>query len=381
MRLAHLIGAVLAAWTFFLPLEADAAPKEKPTINWTADVIAMDDDNQLVYAPGVREKIAQALTAKLHSLDMSGKLPFKLKSSAGDYKSLHNVSDDEPLGLIPLSTLDTSFDTVYHMDGKTYYRSVIFSGLTIAICNTDAESGAGAWRILGCIPINGYDVIGGSFNDLRETPVSRQEKADKFAEISIKLIRDYLDFNQDKKLLDDFEMKTLMNNTYQVTAVNISSAKAQQVFAGREQQIKDIIGAFFTGAYQKKTRRIFFPPRGIGRWKQDVSRNLYTFQAQTPSGEVVNFNTEAPKHPITLDLYGINSAELKGEKTSEVVRDIIYKAWIRKSPVEGKEKGEMSDHTTRRQIKTGNAWVEYDPADVFTELIIDTAENLGNQKI
>ena len=45
-----------------------AAYKELPTINWSADVLPMDDNNPFLDVPGVRKKIAQAITGKLHVL-------------------------------------------------------------------------------------------------------------------------------------------------------------------------------------------------------------------------------------------------------------------------------------------------------------------------
>ena len=367
------IVALMLVW-ILAPGAVSAA--EKPLVGWSSDVLAMDDHNPLLDAPGVRARIARAVTAKLAALDMDGRLPFRLQEASTDYGN-HVMSGDDPIGLIPLSTLDTTFDSEYHVNGKTYYRSIVFSGLSLAICSADPESRS--WRILACIPLNGYDIIGGDTRSLRSSPITLQEKADKFAEISARMINQYLDFSKDRSVFKDAQVRALMPETYQVTDVAITSPMAQRVFAGRETEIKEIIGAFFTSSYQRKTRRIVYPPKGGGQWKQDVTSSLYTFQANVPSGEV-RLSMEQPRHPIRLELSGLAKQEMDTGKGSAVVRDVFYKAWLKKSPVEGREKSEMADHTVRREIKTGNAWVEYDQADVFTELIIDTAENLGAQK-
>ena len=373
-KLSFLVGFVLSILCN-VPNYCTAS-QELPVFNWSADVLPMDDRNPFLDMPGIRGKITQAITGKLHILQMEGKLPFKLREFSTDYGN-HTIETDEPIGIIPLSTLGRTFDSSYHVNGKTFYRSIIFSGLSIAIISADSANNS--WRILGTMPLNGYDVIGDNINNLRENPISMQEKAEKFAEITVKMINKYLDFTKDKKITRDIEIKSLIPETYQVTEVNITSNKAKEIFAGRENEIKEIIGAFFTSSYQRKTRRIIYPPRGIGNWKRDVIKNLYTFQTNTPSGEVT-FSMENPKHSITLELSGVAMKEMDTGKDSKVIRDIFYKAWLKKNPVEGNEQAVFSDYTVRREIKTGNAWVEYDPADVFTELIIDTAENMGAQK-
>ena len=208
--------------------QADAATAKKPTLSWSADVLAMDDYNPLLNAPGVRERIRQAITKKLHTLDAEGKLPFILKEQDMDFNSIHNIDADDPIGLIPLSTLDVSFDTSYNVNGQEYYRSIVFSGLNIAICSADPEQNS--WRILGTIPLNGYDAIGADMYHLSNRPITLQEKANKFADITVRLINEYLDFNQDKKMMRDIETKALLPDTYQVTDVTLSSPVAQKIF-------------------------------------------------------------------------------------------------------------------------------------------------------
>ena len=360
---------------------SNAATGGKPTVSWSAYVLAMDDNNPLLDVPGVRERIRQAITKKLHVLDAEGKLPFILKEQNMDFGSIHSIDADDPIGLIPLSTLDKSFDTRYNVNGQEYYRSIVFSGLSIAICSADPEQNS--WRILGTIPLNGYDVIGADLHHLVNRPITLQEKANKFAEITVRLINEHLDFTQDKKMMRDIETKALLPDTYQVTDVTLSSPGARKLFAGREQFIKDVIGAFFTSSYQQKTRRIVYPPQSNGaKWKRDVTTNLYTFQANTPSGEVT-FTMEAPRHAIKLDFSGVAAHEFSTGKTQNAItRDILYKAWLKKSPLEGREQEELSDQTIRREIKATNSgsWIEYDRADVFTELVIDIANKLGAQK-
>lgn len=367
---------------------AEAKSTEKISVIWSADVLSMNDSaDSLLNCKDfsgkfiARDRIAEALTQKLHQLARDGNLPFELQESMSDY-SLHAISGDDPIGLIPMATLDTSFDTSYVASGKTYYRSLIFCGLSIAICAADPLNNS--WKILATIPLNGYDFIGDDINNPRTQPISQQEKAECFARIAVSMIRNDLDFSQykDRKLFRDLDLKSLGGEkfqTYQVTDVKLSSKKAQEVFRGREDEIKNIVAAFYTSNYQRRTRNIVYPPvTGAGsRWKQNVSQNLYTYQMQTPNG-TINFSFESPDQKIQLDIYGLNSGEIDTEKRSEVKRDIIYKAWIRKFPEE--KVSDLSDSTRRREIITDNASINYDPADVYTILLINIAGNLGSGK-
>ena len=381
-----LIFFVMVFFSEFTNVDAKSA--EKTSIIWSNDVLTMSNSSSSIlnYKDSrgnliVRDAIAQALTWKLKQLQMSGDLPFDLEESAIKYDDMHSVSGDDPIGLIPIATLDTSFDTKYSAGKKTYYRSLVFCGLSIAICSADSLSSS--WKILATIPLSGYDFIGDNLDDPRTEPISDEEKAHAFIEIASNLIRNNLDFSsyKDRKLFRDLDLKSLGGakyKTYQVDEVLITSNKASEIFYGRENEIKSIVAAFFTSNYQRKSQNIVLPSRINSRWKIDVTKNLYTYQMQTPSGSVVNLSAEQPDETIQLEIYGLNSKEIETKKPSDVKRDILYKAWMRKFPAD--KNSDLSDSTIRRELITDGAAIEYNPADVYTLLLIDVAENLGNQK-
>ena len=93
-----------------LPLTAEAAQKELPTVNWAPNVFTVGEtsDESLLSVPGTTGKVASAITERLEALSKEGKLPFALKtdSAAGD---LQAVSDDTAISIQPFSVLDTSF--------------------------------------------------------------------------------------------------------------------------------------------------------------------------------------------------------------------------------------------------------------------------------
>ncbi len=374
---------------FFSQIQtAGAKSAEKVSVIWSNDVLTMSNSSSSIlnYKDSrgnliVRDAIAQALTWKLKQLQMSGDLPFDLEESAIKYDDMHSVSGDDPIGLIPIATLDTSFDTKYSAGKKTYYRSLVFCGLSIAICSADSLSSS--WKILATIPLSGYDFIGDNLDDPRTEPISDEEKAHAFIEIASNLIRNNLDFSsyKDRKLFRDLDLKSLGGakyKTYQVDEVLITSNKASEIFYGRENEIKSIVAAFFASNYQRKSQNIVLPSRINSRWKIDVTKNLYTYQMQTPSGSVVNLSADQPDETIQLEIYGLNSKEIETKKPSDVKRDILYKAWMRKFPAD--KNSDLSDSTIRRELITDGAAIEYNPADVYTLLLIDVAENLGNQK-
>ena len=374
---------------FFSQIQtAEAKSAEKVSVIWSNDVLSMSNskDSILNYKDKkgnliVRDAVAQALTWKLKQLQMSGDLPFELEESAIKYDDMHSVSGDDPIGLIPIATLDTSFDTKYSAGKKTYYRSLVFCGLSLAICSADSLNNS--WKILATIQLSGYDFIGDNLDDPRTEPISDEEKAHAFIEIASSLIRNNLDFSsyKDRKLFRDLDLKSLGGakyKTYQVDEVLISSNKAREIFYGREDEIRSIVAAFFASNYQRKTQNIVLPSRINSRWKIDVTKNLYTYQMQTPSGSVVNLSAEQPDETIQLEIYGLNSKEIETKKPSDVKRDILYKAWMRKFPAD--KNSDQTDSTVRRELITDDAAIEYNPADVYTLLLIDVAENLGSQK-
>jgi hypothetical protein len=100
------------------------------------------------------------------------------------------------------------------------------------------------------------------------------------------------------------------------------------------------------------------------------------------SSPVENRTLQIPEadHKIVLDFDGVTQGEVQTKKESDVKRDIAYKAWLKKSPVEGQEKAELDAVAVRREYKTDNVKVEYDTKDIYTELMIKLADAMGKQK-
>ena len=352
----------------------------KPAIMWTDTVLPMSDYHPFLEQPGMQSRISRALTARLRTLSAEGKLPFVLQEGSTDLGSIRSVTNlDTPIALIPLVTLDTSFDTHYSITGQDYYRSIIFSGLSLAICSADEESNS--WRILAMIPANSYIVEGADLSHLRTTPFSEQEKARIYADVTERMIAS-MEVNLASRVLRNIEMKALDSGaeTYQVTSVEVGSPRAREAYGSNLPFIQNMIGNFYTTKYQNVTGRIVYPPRGEGVWKKDVSSGLYATQISTPTGSI-RLSMEAPKHEIALNLSGVAKGEIATKKESDVKRDMMYKVWLKKSPIEGREKGEATRVTDPpvREYKVGDVYIEYKEADLYTQLLIDASYDLAQQ--
>ena len=111
-----------------------------------------------------------------------------------------------------------------------------------------------------------------------------------------------------------------------------------------------------------------------------MSQNLFSMQLNSPAGSL-EVSMEAPKHSIQLELTGIAQGDVQMKQVSDVQKNIAYKVWLKKTPVEGSEQAVVTPGTVRQYSKLDETAIQIDPTDVFTELLIEAAKDLGNQKI
>ena len=375
----------LAAISISSNFAAAGGSDSQPVVQWVPNVYVTGSSDGLLDSPGVRDRICQALTDKLHELEAQGKLPFKLKTTSND-SNIYGIDGDVHVSLIPFSVLDVSFDSIYHLPKGDFFHSVIVSGLDIAFtCPEAAESGRKGERLLGIIPLYGYDELG---KDLSlQAPVTdeqvqsiKQQKAIVYANATVDAIKTRLNFDTQKRLVRQLTEKALEEgNTWQVADVAISSKKANTIFDGQQQKLKQVIAALFTGSYQQKTGRTVYPSKVPRDLSEQVNDNMNALTMNSPVGSRTLQVSEAD-HKITLDFDGVSEGEVQTKKESDVKRDIAYKAWLKKSPVEGREKAELDAIVVRREYKTDNVQVSYDKKDVYTELMIKLADAMGKQK-
>ena len=327
-----------------------------------------ESSDKLLARPGVREAIVEALKDKISLMSSAGKLPFALKSEKINLSNTReDFSDNMAIGLLPLMMLDSSFTSEYYVESQKFYKAIITSSLSLAICSAEPE--LKGWRILAIVPMNGYRIIGDA-NEPKRTPITASEEADVFISLNRAMINDQLDFSKTAKFLKDWQTKSLIPNTYQVTAVDMSSKGAKEVFGGaKDGEVKSIIGNFFTAEYARKTGKVMYPPLISENYAKTVGDGLRAFTWHSPSG-AVEMTFSEPKHKIRLDFSGIASQEFQRKDESDARKDIIYKAWL-KGSIDNGEALTLDKFTSRIYPGKANASVfKYDEKDIYTEIML-----------
>lgn len=335
--------------------------REKPEISWAQEVFSVSDGGLLDDTS--RWRISYEITKRLDELEKKGKLPFKLKTVSEEWNgSTYGLA---PIGIIPIVVADTSFDSSYKIDGVTLYKSIILSGLDITIASADEENGG--WRVLYTLPLRTYMAVGADGS--RTEPVSAEEKSRIYAKITAEAV-DKIMFPG--KVMENIEVRSVLPDTWQVTDVKISSKAAKKLFEDDMESAKDIMGGFYTSSFQTKNDAIVYTARSSGHWQKDAERNLYALQLAGPGGTAKLF-APVPKHPVTLELYGIKSGELAAGQ-GKIAKNIGYKIWMRA------DNGESVTRTTTRQFsKVNSDAINIETKDVFMELMIGAASELGRR--
>lgn len=362
-----------------LPLTAEAAQKELPTVNWAPNVFTVGEtsDESLLSVPGTTGKVASAITERLEALSKEGKLPFALKtdSAAGD---LQAVSDDTAISIQPFSVLDTSFDSQMTVNGKNVYHALILSALDVSVVSRYEEDGKEEYRMLGMVPLH----IAGEITQM--TPITDQQKADKYAEITQAAIASDLDFSKNPKLFKNLEERMLSpeEETWQVADVAMSSKKAQSVYGQEQDKLRRLVAAFAAASFQQATRKTVLPsPIETGRYDKSVDANMNAFTISSALGKKTLTIPKA-QHQITLDICGVNSGVMDEDK-SDVLRHVMYKAWLRARPTQDApgSASEKTIDTTKvvRESKTENVQFSSNPIDIYSALYIDLSTRIGSQ--
>ena len=350
-----------------------ALAREVPEINWIPEVFSVyqsdEGDSVQLLNDGSRQVIAEDISHILHRMRDNGSIPFRLKETDQEV----NAEDamNTVYGIIPIVMMDTSFDQTFHLAGHDYYKAEIISCLDLALCSMDEE--ANTWRVLGVIPMRSYGVLGQS--NLWETPVDLEQKRQMYVQITEKSLEQNLTASHLKNLLKGIDWKSQTEDTYQVISVDMTSCGARELFGARQQDIQNLVGSFYTSKYQQVTQNIVYPSRISDAWTNDVSRNLYALQLQSP-GKSLTITVPEPKHAIQLDIMGIATKDFDTKSESAVQYNRAYKAWLKES-VSGQERV-LTDVTAERCSKQGLFAV--DDKDVFIQLFMGLSSKMAEQK-
>ena len=366
-----------------------AKDNEKLQIGWVPTVYTMQTGKDSLLKNDeydATEQIQEAISNRLRALDSAGRLPFTVKWGASS--SLNNVQEtvsvEAPLMILPMVAMDDSFDTCVRVDEVKAYRHVIVSGINIAICSASVADDEGV-KMLAIVPLSGYTVIGDSAGNpgkIMPKPLSKKEKSKVYAALSVEMIKQ-MDFDAVTKALKNWQRDKTYPVTTQVDA-KISSRKANEIFGqpDEKKQIKNLIANTYSAEYQKNTGRLVMPPATAADFYKDIKDNMYKFEIHGPAGKV-KLSMGNPDRKIMLDFAGVAEAVAEGKKASNVRQDIVYKAWLKKEPVEGNEKDTLDEYVVEPQFKksgAGDALIDIDKKDIYARLQIKLAKKMAAQK-
>lgn len=382
----YLIAAITVCMILMLCATVYAKePVEKLTADWVPTVVPMNDDTVFLRDESVRSQVGEILSQKIHSLVQSGDFPYVLQETAHGKQSIHQISASAPLVLIPLSTVDRSFDTKYTVGNSNLYRSMIFSGLSLAVCKPKVEDRN--IEIQYTIPLNAYTTI------KSDHAITQAEKLDAYLQLVRQSIQQDLVFDKKIKWNEDVEWKNAGKGSYQVVEVDIGSPSGKKLFPASAEngeispydRFGSIIANLFTVSYQKNSGHLVQMPRTGSAWKEDVVTHAYTLERTVPQFGRVTFAMTEPQHAITLNLYGMGKQKLALKQESDVADLIGYRIGMRKTSQmnrmdEPKEKREVTKSAIQKRYKTQNVHVDISDENVVMELAIDTVLELGKMK-
>ncbi|MDD6120221.1 MAG: hypothetical protein PUB57_06850 [Selenomonadaceae bacterium] len=366
---------------------AFAASGNTLAFDWHPEILTTKDTSDNLMgnnaADPVRQQIEQALTSKMHQLSNAGKLPFKV--TFGQTTKLDRIQDtlggDAPLGIVPIMTLDESFDKSYQIGGKTYYATIIASSLSLAICQAGTADDPGL-QIIGVVPMSGYVGIGTDEQGPTNQPLTHAEKAKVFGALNQKMIEDQMTFDSLKKILRNYQQGKTSFEVYQVNAVNISSNKARtQIFgdARSQDKIKKLIANTFTATYQHDSGHLMFPPSLMQNLNNDAQKHLYSFTMNGPSGDVL-MKMRQPDHSIKLDFYGVGSADVPTKRPSELRRYTMHKAGL-SCTKDNKPSIKNEDTLITWDFCKAGAKVNVSQQNTYAQLLIQMSKKLAKQQV
>jgi len=157
----------------------------------------------------------------------------------------------------------------------------------------------------------------------------------------------------------------------------MSSGKAREMFMGQDaEDLQFLVGYFFTSAYQKKTKRVVYPPAvGGQQLADDMIDGAYRLSLDSANGRV-DVTMSHPGHPIRLDISGLASQMVDSGNN---VYTNLHKVWLAKSPVEGEEQRELSRVSERTVKLLPGTSADWHDNQIYTALLLGLAQELASQ--
>ncbi|WP_027405787.1 hypothetical protein [Anaerovibrio sp. RM50] len=384
-----LILAVAAAFPF------KNASAGKPVVTIQPALTYENSINKIYIDEDTRRQVERIIGERLKQMADAGDLPYEVVVATADHYHSTNehITDSDQIFLYPTIMVSTSIDTVNNNSLENAYTSTVIAGISLLFCMPEENLDIGkvteagnpvSLRLLGIVPLVEAETIGLSrynqstdrWQNIHSDPISDGEKKGKFISLVRQMMKANISFSNITSNLRDDRAKLGMD-TYQVTDVDISSERARELFTGKEaEDLKFLVGYFFTSAYQKKTKRVMYPPAVGGQeLVGSMINGAYKLSLDSANGKV-DVNMSNPGHPIRLDISGLASEVVDSGYN---VYTTLHKVWLTKSPVEGKEKRELSRlHERTVKLPPGTS-SDSDDNQIYAALLLGLAQELGGQ--
>ena len=342
-----------------------------------------------------RQQVDSLIRNKLKGMAAADELPYEIPNInwGGYHSSNEHITASDEIFLYPAIMVSTSIDTANNNSLETAYTSTVIAGISLLFCmpeeNLDMsrmteEGNTVSLRLLGIVPMVEAETIGLSqynrqtdrWQNLHNTPISNGEKQGKFISLVHRMLKNDISFSSIKNNLRDDEAK-LGIDTYQVTDVAMSSERAREMFMGQAaEDLQFLVGYFFTSAYQKKTKRVVYPPAvGGQQLADDMIDGAYRLSLDSANGRV-DVTMSHPGHPIRLDISGLASQMVDSGNN---VYTNLHKVWLAKSPVEGEEQRELSRVSERTVKLLPGTSADWHDNQIYTALLLGLAQELARQ--
>ena len=154
-------------------------------------------------------------------------------------------------------------------------------------------------------------------------------------------------------------IKGLTDETYQVMDFKISSKKAAKLF--NEKILGAYVSQWFSDFLVERAGKAVLPSKAAGEWVTNATGA--SFALLVKDGQAHQFALPPPKHPIHLDLSGLNDKMIEGNTVNEIW---AYKAWL-KIDVPSKHFSHKFDETATKNVVHGMQ--QFGEKDEFFDLI------------
>lgn len=320
--------------------------------------------------------VGKLLDKRLKELELQGKLPFK-PIVISDYKNntwKSKLESSEALALVPVITSEANTRRYVVYKGITYYAYDIMAELNVMLCSFDGKN----LKIVYNVPLSNKAVLGDSFEDALQEPLTEAELKEQFRYNLEQLIEELEFDNSIKEIIsapEDFP-------TYQVTEVRVApeivaNYSRNELSETRVEKIaKPVVASTFTNIYASKYRnRVVLPSKQSGlTWRKEIVKHISSNDIS--AGEYSAENEAVGDVELVLTLENFDVKKYSRNEYS-ILSELDYTTYLNASEKSTKGEKQISwafNKKNYRLPKVIEAEVEINYIDLFSE----AASKLGD---